>query len=133
MGSFYLCFVIYIINLSMRAHWMHATELQCLCFTSEVASHSSSFFCFLALYFVCMHRKQSFNLRSRTASIGDTYRTPMAISNRGKQLFKKFCFYRHMRKKLPSFHSCRIYNSLHCNTVQSNYHCRNYIYALYLE
>ena len=60
-------------------------------------------------YFAC----SSFNIAPRTTSVADTSNTNRySILSRSKQLFKRFCHYKHMRKYLPSFRSCRIYNSL---------------------
>ena len=44
MGAFRSCVVTYIIDLLTRAHLKFATELPCLCLTSETASLLSGFF-----------------------------------------------------------------------------------------
>ena len=66
-----------------------------------------------SLYFVFMRRNQSFSITPRTTSVEETSNTNSYCNLcRGKQLFDRFCYYKHTRKYLPSFRSCRIYNSL---------------------
>ena len=50
----FLCIAIYIINLSLCAHWRLATELPCLCVTLETTSFSSGLFVsYCLILFVC--------------------------------------------------------------------------------
>ena len=63
--------------------------------------------------FVCVCRNWSGNLVFRTTIIENTYLRLAAIPFKveaNNSLF--FCYYKHTRKSLPSFHSCSVYNSL---------------------
>ena len=106
MGGFCCCISIYIINLLTRAYRRLATELPCLCITSETASLSSGFF--ESYRFI-----QSSNLASRTTGVEDTYRTLTAIPFQlgVNNSLKTFACTGKQEKNLPSFRCCKIYNS----------------------
>ena len=74
---------------------------------------------FLPSYFVFMCRNQSFYPALWTTRIEDTsYTNGYSILGKDRQLFTNLCHYRHMRKKLPSFHFCII-----CSKSLSLWNC----------
>ena len=60
------------------------------------------------LVHVCLNRQG--NLAFKTARVENTFNTSdYSVLGWGKQLFNFICGYKHTKKKLPSFRSCRAY------------------------
>ena len=104
------CSPIKIYLIDLLARFRLTAQSSCLCLTSKTVSPSSGF---------VVSRRFTLLSWARTTGIEDISNTnSYFILSRSKQLFKRFCSYKHTRKYLPSFLSCRIYNSLDSSDTQ---------------